>query len=162
MPRAVLGLVFSIPSSLGAQASALKWAPYGVAAIVAGLVVGLLMVFVAYALFMRMRTPTDGRSSVLGQPSGAGNAKSEKCSASTARQRLVEGKARLEDLDAERACRGDSSFGKTTEDLIIWGELLELELQDIDERVSRIRRGAGSAAGRVPGIEQTSAERRSS
>lgn len=146
--RVVLGLVFGIPSSLGAQVSGLRWAPHGVAAIVADMVVGLLIALVAYALFMRTRTPNDGRSPILGQPSGADNAKSESCSASTAQQRLVEEKARLEDLDAERERRGDSSFGKTTEDRIVWGELLELELQDIDERVSRIRQTAGRAAGR--------------
>jgi len=54
------------------------------------------------------------------------------------RQRLAEAKACLEDLDAERQRRGDSGFGKTTEGRIVWSELLELELQDIDEQVSRI------------------------
>ena len=69
--------------------------------------------------------------------------KSEKCSASTTWQRLAEEKACLEHLDAERAYRGDSGFGKATEDRIVWRELLDLELQDIDEQVTRICQAAG-------------------
>jgi len=129
---AVLGLVFSIPSALGAQVSAWSWTPDGAAAI--ALVGGLLIALGVYALVKRKRTPEGGRSPVWERPGGAG--------ASAVRQRLAEEKARLEDLDAERACRGDSAFGKATEERIIWGELLDLELQDIDEQVGRIRRGA--------------------
>ena len=36
------------------------------------------------------------------------------------------------------AGRADSCFGKTMENRIIWCELIELELQEIDEQVSRI------------------------
>jgi len=141
----VLGLVFSIPSAFGALALGLKWAPYGVAAITGGLVVGLLIALIADALFPNTRTSTDRPSP--GRLLGTGNAKSEKCSAQTNWQRLAEEKACLEHLDAERACRGDSGFGKTTEDRIVWGELLDLELQDIDEQVSRICQAAGDSSG---------------
>ena len=55
-----------------------------------------------------------------------------------ARERLAEAVARLERLDTERERRGDSGFGRTAESRIIWGELIELELQEIDEQVSRI------------------------
>jgi hypothetical protein len=79
---------------------------------------------------------------------GTGNAKSEKCNAKTIWQRLAEEKACLEHLDAERAGRGDSGFGRSTEDKIVWGELLDLELQDIDEQVSRICQAVGDACGR--------------
>ena len=54
------------------------------------------------------------------------------------RQRLAAEKAGLEQLDAERERRGDSRFGRAAEDRIVWNELLDLELQDIDEHVSRI------------------------
>jgi hypothetical protein len=60
-----------------------------------------------------------------------------------ARQRLTEGKAVLDQLDRERESQGDSDFRKTTEDRIIWGELLDLELQDFDEQLNRIRQTAG-------------------
>jgi hypothetical protein len=144
----VLGLVFSIPSAFGALALGLRWAPYGVAAITGGLVVGLLIALIADALFPRTRTSTDQHSPVSGRLLGTGKAKPEKCRASTTWQRLAEEKTCLEHLDAERAYRGDSGFGKTTEDRIVWGELLDLELQDIDEQVSRICQAAGDASGR--------------
>jgi hypothetical protein len=63
----------------------------------------------------------------------------------TTRQRLSEAMARLERLDAERERRADARFGKTTENRIIWGELIELEMQEIDEQVSRICSSAGRA-----------------
>ena len=145
----VLGLIFSIPSAFGALALGLRWAPHGVAAITEGLVVGLLIALIADALFPRTRTSSDQQSLVSGRL-GTGNAKSEKCSASTTWKRLAEEQACLEHLDAERAYRGDSGFGKTTEDRIVWGELLDLELQDIDEQVSRICQTAGDASGQRP------------
>jgi hypothetical protein len=64
----------------------------------------------------------------------------------TARLRLAEAVARLERLDAERDRRGDSRFGRTAENRIIWGELIELELQEIDEQVSRICNSTGCSA----------------
>src|SRR5260370_32069 len=133
---------------LGALSLGLRWAPYGVAAITGGLVVGLLIALIADALFPRTRTSTDQHSPVSGRLLGTGKAKPEKCRASTTWQRLAEEKTCLEHLDAERAYRGDSGFGKTTEDRIVWGELLDLELQDIDEQVSRICQAAGDASGR--------------
>jgi len=141
----VLGLVFSIPSAFGACALGLRWAPYCVAAITVGLVVGLLIALIADALFPRPRASTHQHS--LGRLVGTGSAKSEKCSASTIWPRLAEKKACLEHLDAERACRGNSGFGRTIEDRIVWSELLDLELQNIDEQVSRICQAAGDAGG---------------
>ncbi|MGE5487334.1 MAG: hypothetical protein ACM3ZB_05895 [bacterium] len=53
-------------------------------------------------------------------------------------KRLVEGETALERFDAERERRNDPRFGRTTEDRIVWGRLIELELQDIDEQLNRI------------------------
>jgi len=61
----------------------------------------------------------------------------------TIRHRLMEGVVSLERLDAERELRGDSRFGKTLEDRIIWDQLIDLELEEIDEQLGRIRRSAG-------------------
>jgi len=44
----------------------------------------------------------------------------------------------LERLDSERKRRGDPGFGKTTEHRIVWAELLELELEQIDEEMNRM------------------------
>jgi hypothetical protein len=63
----------------------------------------------------------------------------------TARHRLAEAVARLERLDVERERQGDSRFGKTAENGIIWGELIELELQEIDEQVGRICNSIGQS-----------------
>jgi hypothetical protein len=57
------------------------------------------------------------------------------------RFRLVREKARLDEIDSERIDRGDPSFSKAVEHRIIWCELLDLELQDVDERISQARRG---------------------
>jgi len=73
-------------------------------------------------------------------------AKTEPLLTKMRRQRLAEAATRLENLEAEREVRGDSRFGMTTENRIVWNELIELELQEIDEQVNRIC----SAADRNP------------
>lgn len=56
----------------------------------------------------------------------------------TIHARLAEAKESLEYLDAERERRVDPNFGRLTEDKIVWRELLELELQDAEERITRM------------------------
>jgi len=138
----VFGLVFSIPAAAGWYALALRWALGGAAAIAAAVAAGLLIASVAYALLPRPRISTDRRSSVSQRSIGVGGASSGQCAVSPLRARLADEQRRLARLDAERERRGDSGFGKAAEDRIVWGELLELELQDLDEQLSRIR-GAG-------------------
>lgn len=58
------------------------------------------------------------------------------------RQRLVRGFSRLQDIQLVRNHRQDPHFGKAVEERIIWRELIELELQDVDEQIERIS-GAG-------------------
>jgi hypothetical protein len=93
------------------------------------------------------RTSIDRHVPCSTRLSSAGYEKSEKSHEDTTWQRLAEEKACLEQLDAERAQRGDSSYGKATEDRIVWSELIDLELQDIDEQVRRICREAGGGSG---------------
>jgi len=59
--------------------------------------------------------------------------------------RLAEEQAFLEHLDVEREFRRDPAFGRITEERIVWGELLDLELQDLDEQLDRICETAGDA-----------------
>jgi hypothetical protein len=127
----IIGVFFGIPPALGAHAMGLDWMPYGIAVITIGLVVGLLMASLVDALLPR-KHPFVGRTS----PAPETNNRAESGSS----KRLSEQKARLDRLAAERRQRGDSVFGKTTEDRIVWGELLDLELQDIDEQLTRICR----------------------
>ena len=58
--------------------------------------------------------------------------------ANIVRERLAAAKDSLDYLDAEREKRADLMFGKRTEDQIVWRELLELELQDAEERIARM------------------------
>ncbi len=93
------------------------------------------------ALFPYWRDSAERRASDMELPNGLGGAAAGKRPADPLRQRLTEEVARLELLDADRERRNDSRFGKSTEDRIVWGELIELELQDIDEQVNRICTG---------------------
>jgi hypothetical protein len=58
-------------------------------------------------------------------------------------QRLAEGFAYLERLDGERARGRNPVFGTFMEWLIVWRELVELELQAADEQIERISAAAG-------------------
>ncbi len=85
--------------------------------------------------FSLRKMPASGPDPIIG-PSGA----------SAVRRRLAEEKACLERLEAERTLRGDAAFRKATENRIVWSELLELELQDIDEQVKRLRTATGGGS----------------
>jgi hypothetical protein len=141
--RALLfGLAFSIPSSCGALALGPRWVPYSIAAMTEGLVVALLIAFLADAILPRRLESSDHHWFGLARPPERGNTTvEERCA--VARHRLAEEKAVLDQLDREREYRGDANFQQGTEDRIIWGELLELELQDFDEQLNRIRQTAG-------------------
>ena len=58
-------------------------------------------------------------------------------------KRLKEAAACLEKLEAQRARGYDPLLGKWLEQRVIWRELLELELQEIDEQLERIAAVAG-------------------
>lgn len=60
-------------------------------------------------------------------------------------QRLVRAFSRLEEIQFVRDDRQDPRFGKPAEDRIIWRELLELELQNVDEQVERVLAAAETA-----------------
>jgi len=112
----------------------LSWLPYCVSVILAGLFAGfslsyLVITFLFDVNCRRVRPATRENVPVLAPPKSA---------TSTIRERLAEGNNLLVRLDGERERRHDSRFGTMTEQRIVWGELLELELQDIDEQISRI------------------------
>ena len=56
--------------------------------------------------------------------------------ATQTKQRLLEAKECLDYLELERSQRVDPAFGALTEQQIVWRELLELELQDAEERIA--------------------------
>lgn len=61
-------------------------------------------------------------------------------------KRLAEAFTCLEKLERQRAHGHDPVFGKFVEERIIWRELLELELQDVDEQIERISAVAGDGS----------------
>jgi hypothetical protein len=128
-------------AGLGAAAGFLIWrlAEPGAAAVAAGLTGGILIAVVLGRCRRAARTHTDCCDS--------SNQKPESCGTNATRQRLEEEKASLDKLDRERERRGDPGFDRTTEERVVWGELLELELQDLDEQLSRICNSAGNEPG---------------
>jgi hypothetical protein len=52
------------------------------------------------------------------------------------RDRLSKAKECLDYLEVEREHRNDPAFGRLIEHQTIWRELLELELQDAEERIA--------------------------
>ena len=74
----------------------------------------------------------------------------------TIRERLAEARGRLERLDRERSFCGDPQLGKAVEQRIVWRELLDLELQDIDEQIERICEATRNMSGcrRTPALQK--------
>lgn len=62
-----------------------------------------------------------------------------------AKDRLSAAKDSLDYLEAERAQRNDCDFGRQVEQKIISRELLELELQDAEERITMMCNAAERA-----------------
>ena len=125
---AIVGLFLGVPPAWGAHTLGLPWVPFGAAVIIIGLVIGLLLAFLA-SEFM----PPFSAAADVAAPSR------EKDLDPRSRERLERRKARLDAIAQERKRRGESDFGKATELNIVWSELLELELQDVDEQSDRLR-----------------------
>jgi hypothetical protein len=142
----LLGFVFALPSACGALALGLRWAPHVLAIFTAGL---------ADALVIALLADSVSRETVVRLPPEPPRAAAPATRAfdkrgSAARHRLAEEKEYLDRLDRERAFRRDSRFGKTTEERIVWNELLDLELQDIDEQLNRIVQAGDADPGSPP------------
>ncbi len=146
----VFGLFFGLPPALAARAMGVTWVPYGLVVILSGLAVGVSLAYlvVAYLFDMpypRIPVPVSPRAPVLKPLRTTESRNSANRALSVIRRRLAEENVVLAKLDAERERLHDSHFGTTAEQRIVWGELLELELQDIDEQVNRIRQAAGDS-----------------
>ena len=59
-------------------------------------------------------------------------------------ERLERGFSRLRGIQLVRNHRQDRFFGKSAEERIVWRELLDLELQDVDEQIERLSAAASS------------------
>lgn len=59
------------------------------------------------------------------------------------RERLADAFALMEKILVDRMCQEDVAWGRIIEDRIVWRELIELELQEVDERIERIAAATG-------------------
>jgi hypothetical protein len=136
----MLGLIFCIPSVPGAW-SVQPW--YAAPLVAESLAVGLLVAAITDALY-----PSEGKQFrhpvVAKQPRRFVRRRSGVTPLGAVSRRLAEGKARLDRLEQERKAGRQPGFGKPVEDRIVWSELLDLELQDIDEQLDRIRQESGT------------------
>lgn len=64
--------------------------------------------------------------------------------ARSTRQRLADSFACLESIQLMRDRTDDPLFGRRAEDEIVWRELVELQLQEVDEQIERIATHSGS------------------
>lgn len=133
----VLGLVFSIPSA--ALAMGQKHTALCIMAITEALVAGPLIALVVDSLFIKEPKPEAAIEEV------------KRPTFSRTGQRLETEKEFLDVLEAQRAQCGRRGFGFATEERIIWRELLDLELQDLDEQMTRLRQLAEAEGSRVAG-----------
>jgi hypothetical protein len=62
------------------------------------------------------------------------------------RERLAQAFSRLQNIQLVRNHRQDPWFGKSAEERILWRELLDLELQDVDEQIDRILESSGDGS----------------
>ena len=60
------------------------------------------------------------------------------------RQRLAQSFSRLQNIQLVRNHRQDPHFEQSVEERIVWRELLDLELQDVDEQIERISAASGA------------------
>jgi hypothetical protein len=129
-----LGLLLAAPGAAFLYATG--WGSIGASLAIGEPLAGLLI-----ALLVDVARPSARPSA----RTHAGGGPRHEPSAADIRHRLREGHAELQRLDDERRRTGNPRLGRTVEDRIVWGELLELELQDIDERVGRMdgTEGAG-------------------
>ena len=122
-----LGALFSLPSAIGLFAGNSRLAPLAVALCAAGMAAGIIIALLTDLICPQASKRSGDRETELRR------------TAVGIQRRLAEGKARLEDIDSARLRLHEPALRRMEEAHIIWNELLELELQDIDEHVSRLR-----------------------
>ena len=61
-------------------------------------------------------------------------------------RRLAQAFSRLQNIELARNIRQDPNFFRSVEERVIWRELLELELQEIDEQIKRTSATVGNCS----------------
>lgn len=158
----IFGLFFSVPSAYAVHAMGFSIVPFSAGAILMGLLAGYLLAFLIVTYLLSLPTASVKEGTDTAQPvhRPAKRRAARKSPANALSSRLAEEKASLDRLDIERDFRHDAAFEKITEQRIIWSELLELELQDIDEQIGRICHAADGHVS-ISGTETNPQKRRS-
>jgi hypothetical protein len=136
-----LGVLFSLPSVLMLRTVDRAWAPLAIALCAGSIAAGMIIAFLTDTVCpLETKAKADRAPAVPtpehhSEPASAG----QRSASGVAGRRLKEGKRALDDLDRQRRLRHDESFGHEAEDRIVWRELIDLELQEIDSQLDRYR-----------------------
>lgn len=117
----VFGLLFGLPPAIAICATGVPWFPWGLAASIPGLIVADVLAYLVARFVFGLRL-----------------FRGRRVADTAAARRLGDAVEKLERFRSERKRRHDPGYEKRTEDRIIWNELLDLELQDIDQQINRI------------------------
>jgi hypothetical protein len=115
--------------------------PLALAVCAGSMAAGVLIALLTDCICPRTPAPSGDLDSAAEPPCAFEDSGVRPRQANASARRLADAKIRLERLDAERELRHNPAYCQTAEDRIVWRELLELELQDIDDRVGRLRGG---------------------
>lgn len=139
----IFGLFFGVPPAYAMHAMGFSIVPFSAGVLLVGLLAGCLLAFLTVTYLFSLPTVSVRERTGAAQPVRPPERPraARKCSPSPLASRLAQEKASLDQLDLQRDSRHDTGFEKMTEQKIIWNELLDLELQDIDEQISRICQG---------------------
>jgi hypothetical protein len=133
-----LGLVFGAISAFGALSLGMRLVPYGAAALTVCLASGVLTALIADAVFPAVLRRRKSEKAAVRKTGRRDSPKRANRGLSETGLRLAREARILENLERERVRRRKPGYSRTAEDRIVWSELLELELQDIDERLEKI------------------------
>lgn len=139
------GALFSLPSVVALRAMTPGGAARALALCAGTMAAGVLIAVLTDSICPRKpEPPPEVEDADILEPLAAEDSSARRPQpADELGRRLVDGKSRIEELDAERKMRRDPGFAQAAEDRIVWRELLDLELQEIDDRVARSRGGKG-------------------
>jgi hypothetical protein len=123
----MFGLLLALPPALAVRSSGLAWFPFGFATVLPGMVAANLLAYLVVRFVLGARLPEPyrprRRRMIIDSPIN---------------HRLSDAVGQLERMESERVRCRDRRYGKRAEERIIWNELLDLELQEIDEQIQRI------------------------
>lgn len=138
---AILGVLFSIPSVIALGFMNRFGAAMAIALCVGSIAAGAMTAFLTDIICPR-RQRQRSESSRAARPPEPPEPVAEPPlprNANGASRRLAEGKRALAQIESERRLRGDAAFGQEAEDRIVWRELIELELQELDAHLNHLQ-----------------------